>query len=401
MISKMTGKERLADSGMKHHDGGLYVHVAYCRSKCIYCDFFSAGDRIADWRKYVDALCSEFRYRIEELAWPLRTIYFGGGTPSLLPEREFMRLCAFLKPFMETVEEFTIEVNPDDVSEDMLAVWKRGGVTRLSMGIQSFDDSVLRAIGRRHDGHTAVQAYRMARNVFDNISIDLMFGLPGQTLDMWRNDIHLALELRPEHISAYSLMYEEGTALTLLRDSGRLEEAPEELSEMMFRMLIEELSEAGYDHYEISNFALPGFRSRHNSSYWLQKPYIGLGPSAQSYDGDSVRKGNSADLRGYIRHWTSGNEDDGCSEEYLMETEHLTVGELKEEYVLTRMRMREGIPLRDFFDRFGEEACSTLIKNARSLAENGMVSLSDSNISLTENAILLSDAVILALASDC
>ena len=147
----MTGKERLDDSGMKHHDGGLYVHVAYCRSKCIYCDFFSAGERIADWKRYVDALCSEFRHRIEELAWPLRTIYFGGGTPSLLPEKEFLRLCAFLKPFMETVEEFTIEVNPDDVSEDMLAVWERGGVTRLSMGIQSFDDSVLRAIGRRHD----------------------------------------------------------------------------------------------------------------------------------------------------------------------------------------------------------------------------------------------------------
>ncbi|MDE5813469.1 MAG: coproporphyrinogen III oxidase family protein, partial [Muribaculaceae bacterium] len=192
--------------------GGLYVHIAYCRRKCLYCDFFSAGERIADWPRYVDALCYEFLHRKDELAWPLRTIYFGGGTPSLIPEDEFSRLCAFLRPYMDNVVEFTMEVNPDDVDLHRLELWKRAGVNRLSIGVQTFDDTALSAIGRRHTGTTAINAYELARKEFYNISIDLMFGLPGQTLDIWKRDLELTLKMRPEHISAYSLMYEEGTA---------------------------------------------------------------------------------------------------------------------------------------------------------------------------------------------
>lgn len=379
-------------------EGGLYVHVAYCRRKCIYCDFFSAGERIADWHGYVDALCSEFLHRLNELAWPLRTVYFGGGTPSLMPAEEFLRLCSFLKPYMSEVEEFTVEVNPDDVDAHMLDVWKRGGVNRLSMGIQTFDDSVLKSIARRHDSACALEAYRLASEVFGNISVDLIFGLPGQTIDVWRRDLDMALDLHPAHISAYSLMYEDGTALTALRDSGRIKEASEELSESMFRMLIDQLSEHGYEHYEISNFALPGYRSRHNTSYWLQKPYIGLGPSAHSYDGLTRRKSNLADIRGYIRHWTEycGGTDVG-RQPYEMES--LTVDELKEEYLLTRMRMREGIPIGDFSDRFGQEACRRLMESCRPLAENGLIEMSDYNLSLTEKAVMLSDSVILSIAS--
>lgn len=381
--------------------GGLYVHVAYCRKKCLYCDFFSAGVRIADWHKYVDALCSEFRLRINELAWSLRTIYFGGGTPSLMPEEEFLRLCSFLRPYTKDVEEFTIEVNPDDVDEHMISVWKKGGVNRLSMGIQTFDDAALKAIGRRHDSKKALEAYRLARKAFNNVSIDLMFGLPGQTIEAWKRDLQTAMELRPEHISAYSLMYEEGTALTSLRDSGRLKEASEEQTEKMFRMLIEELQKAGYDHYEISNFALPGFRSRHNSSYWLQKPYIGLGPSAHSYDGARRRKGNRAALREYIEHWTNDSCDGYASENETAVNEQLSDDELKEEYVLTRMRMREGIPLKDFRERFGEQACRRIVECGSRFEENGLISLTDTHMSLTEKAILLSDALILELASHC
>lgn len=384
-----------------HDGGGLYVHVAFCRRKCIYCDFFSAGEHIADWHVYVDALCSEFSHRLNELAWPLRTVYFGGGTPSLMPEDEFIRLCSWLKPYMTDVKEFTIEVNPDDVSGHMLEVWKRGGVNRLSMGIQSFDDVVLKEIGRRHNSQTAIEAYKLARKAFNNISIDLMFGLPGQTAESWRMDLRKALELRPEHISAYSLMYEDGTALTALRDSGRITEASEDSVEYMFRMLIDELSKSGYDHYEISNFALPGFRSRHNSSYWLQKPYIGLGPSAHSYDGIRLRKGNKADIRGYNAYWSTYDGQSNIAKMCPVDKETLTDEELREEYVLTRMRMREGIPLADFNLRFGSDALRKLIEGSVNLVERGLVNLSDSSISLTELAILLSDSVILELASCC
>ncbi|MDE6290807.1 MAG: coproporphyrinogen III oxidase family protein [Muribaculaceae bacterium] len=297
---------------------------------------------------------------------------------------------------MTEVEEFTLEVNPDDVNVRMLEIWKRGGVNRLSIGIQTFDDSSLKALGRRHDGTDALQAYRLARKFFDNISVDLMFGLPGQTLDVWYRDLQIALELRPEHISAYSLMYEEGTVLTALRDSGRLEEISEEMSEMMFRLLMEKLAKAGYDHYEISNFALPGYRSHHNTSYWLQKPYIGLGPSAHSYDGERKRKANRAALRSYLDRWTPC---DGIvvNEEDVMEIENLCEEELMEEYILTRTRMREGIPLEHFAGLFGMQALDRLLVNAAPLVNEGKVLLTDSHISLSEDAIMLSDSLILRL----
>lgn len=379
--------------------GGLYIHIAYCRRKCIYCDFFSAGERIADWHRYVDALCSEFKERIKEMACPLRTVYIGGGTPSLMPADEFSRLSDFIQPYINNVEEFTIEVNPDDVNEKKLEIWKNAGVNRLSMGIQSFDDRVLTALGRRHDATTARRAYKLARSYFDNISIDLMFGLPGQTIEMWRHDLKEAIDMRPEHISAYSLMYEEGTALTVMRDSGRLEEASEETSEKMFLILIEELKKAGYDHYETSNFALSSYRSKHNSSYWLQKPYLGLGPSAHSYDGDRMRKANRADIGGYIYYWNPRNIDKKLNDTFY-DTELLSDEELIEEYVMTRMRMREGIPLEDFKKRFGEMAYSKIIDKCKTLQDDGLLISNSDRISLNESAILISDSIILDMLND-
>lgn len=380
-------------------EGGLYIHVAYCRKKCLYCDFFSAGERIADWKRYVNAVINEFIIRKDEMAWPLRTVYLGGGTPSLMPGEEFIRLCAALAPYFAEVVEFTLEVNPDDVDEVMLKIWKNAGVNRLSIGIQTFDDKSLAAIGRSHDRQTALHAYQLARKVFDNISIDLMFGLPGQNLDSWRSDVETVLRLRPEHISCYALMYEEGTAFTTLRNQGRLKEAAEELSEEMFLLLIKKLADNGYDHYEISNFALPGHRSIHNSSYWLQKPYIGLGPSAHSYDGKRERKSNRADLRGYIDYW-SDDEINSHRREIIVK-ENLSDEELMEEYILTRMRMREGIPIHEFRSRFNDNMLEKLMRKCRSLSKQGLISTSENYISLNEKAILLSDSVIVELASIC
>lgn len=376
--------------------GGLYIHVAYCRKKCIYCDFFSAGERIADWHRYVDAIIREFKERISEIAWPLRTIYVGGGTPSLMPVEEFHRLCAALSPYMDRVAEFTIEVNPEDVEETKLKYWKEAGTNRLSMGIQTFSDTALKAIGRTHSASDSIMAYHMARKYFDNISIDLIFGLPGQTLEMWEADVAKAIELRPEHISAYSLMYEHGTALTVLRDSGRVKEIEDEISEKMFQILIKMLKEAGYEHYEISNFALPGSRSRHNSSYWLQMPYIGLGPSAHSYDGIRTRKANRADLKAYLCHW-SPIDSKSETAPAVIESENLSDEELLEEYIMTRMRMKDGIPLSDFKQRFGIDMHDKLIFKAQELANQGLLLKNDSHISLSEKAILISDSIILDL----
>lgn len=376
---------------------GLYVHVAYCRRKCLYCDFFSAGARIADWLRYVDALISELNFRIKELPCPLRTIYIGGGTPSLMPANEFEWLANALQPFLRDVEEFTLEANPDDISEDMLKTWKSGGVNRLSIGIQSFHNSILSAIGRRHNGKTAEDAYRLAQKYFDNISIDLMFGLPGQTLEMWQADIDKAISMHPQHISAYSLMYEPGTAITLLRDKGRVEEMPEEISREMFILLSNRLRDAGYEHYEISNYAIPGFRSRHNSSYWLQKPYLGIGPSAHSYNGDKVRRANGTDLNGYLHRWAPLKTDfDRCY--YTVEEEKLTQEELREEYVMTRLRTREGIPLDDFELRFGLDEKMTLLKKSENLIDENLLELRSGHLSLRESAIMMSDSIILDLA---
>lgn len=394
----MQSRRKTVDKGATEtpdNRGGLYIHVAYCRRKCLYCDFFSAGSRIAQWHRYVDALISELRFRQDEIACPLRTIYIGGGTPSLIPTEEFERLVEALTPFMSEIEEFTIEANPDDVTEEKLTAWKRGGVNRLSIGIQSFQDNLLSAIGRRHDGKTAEESYRLAREYFCNISIDLMFGLPCQTMAMWREDVDKAISLQPEHVSAYSLMYEPGTAMTVLRDNGKLQEMPEETSGAMFARLIERLREAGYDHYEISNFARPGHRSLHNSSYWLQRPYLGIGPSAHSYDGRKCRKANSADLNGYLRHWAplEGKPDYG----YEVTEESLSAVELREEYVMTRLRTREGIPLDDYSNRFGEIEKEALLKRSVTMIEDGMLELKENRLSLSEDAIMVSDSVILAI----
>ncbi len=389
----------IADKELAPERGGLYIHVAYCRRKCIYCDFFSAGERIADWHRYVDAICSEFKERIVDTAYPIRTVYFGGGTPSLMPDKEFMRLCHFLHPYLTNIEEFTIEVNPDDVGECKLACWSRAGVNRLSIGIQSFNDRLLRTLGRLHDSSASKRAYTIARRYFDNISIDLMFGLPGQTIEMWEADIREAILMRPAHISAYSLMYEAGTALTVMRDSGRLEEAEDETSEKMFLTLIEELKKAGYDHYETSNFALPGYRSKHNSSYWHQTPYLGIGPSAHSYDGVRTRKSNRADLRGYLDYWAPLSvKDSGKELNKILDIEVLTDDELREEYIMTRLRTCEGIDLQDFGRRFGKDKADILLSRCEHWLKDGSMLKKDAHIAISEKSILISDSIILDLA---
>lgn len=375
---------------------GIYVHIPFCARKCVYCDFYSVGARLADWPGLVSALLAEARVRVPGLAGREAssgagtTLYIGGGTPSLMPGPEFERLAAGMLRLAGPVSEFTVEVNPDDVTPAAARVWRDAGVNRISMGVQSLVDAELRAIGRRHDARRAREAYDTLRGEFGNVSLDLMFGLPGQTRESLRESVRGVVEMRPEHVSVYSLMYEERTALTRMRDSGRIEETPEEESAGMFADLSAALGEAGYEQYEISNYSLPGFRSRHNSAYWAGEPYVGLGPAAHSYDGHRTRRANAPDVKAYVAQWLHGGSDIGT-------VETLDDDELREEMIMTRLRTRDGIPLGEFRRRFGAEALSELEKASRRWTDARLLERHSDSLSLTREGIMVSDEIIVSL----
>ncbi|MDE7414589.1 MAG: radical SAM family heme chaperone HemW [Muribaculaceae bacterium] len=363
---------------------GIYIHIPFCRRKCIYCDFYSVGDRLADWERFGNALEAEFHS--EKLsAGEISTLYIGGGTPSLAPVSLISRLRKMIG--VERLKEFTIEVNPDDVTEEKARGWVLAGVDRISMGVQSLCDEELRSIGRRHDAAKAREAYEILRKHFSNISLDVMFGLPGQTMESFEKTISGIIEMRPEHISAYSLMYEERTALTRLRDIGKIEELPEEDSVEMFRMLNHCLREAGYERYEISNYSLLGRRSRHNSNYWKGFPYVGLGPGAHSYDGERIRSFNPADLSLYIKE--GGKVEKG--------KEILSDEELREEMVMTRLRTCEGLNMKEFQYRFGEKERKILEKKAARFIKSGDLIISKNSLILSESGVMISDEIIAAI----
>ena len=279
---------------------GLYIHIPFCKRKCIYCDFYSIAGSPDLMGGYAGALIDEFDNRKDELGGErISTVYLGGGTPSLMPAGLLSKIVSHIG--LDGVEEATIEVNPDDVAMEYVKELADMGFNRVSMGVQSFIDSELRLLNRRHDAKGARNAVDILKRCgIQNISIDLIYGIPGQTLQSWRESIDAALSLDVPHISAYNLTYEEGTRLTMMRDKGRIKEVGDELCVDMFDALSGLLSDAGYEQYEISNFSKPGMYSRHNSSYWNFTPYLGLGASAHSFDGRK-RRYNPSNLREYVK----------------------------------------------------------------------------------------------------
>lgn len=373
---------------------GIYFHIPICHSKCIYCDFYSLPCPAVDMERLTDAMFCELDSRLGELRGDkVSTIYFGGGTPSLLPPPLIEKLLARVPGDMiASTREMTIEVNPEDVNADKCRVWKAMGFNRVSMGVQSFDDRELKQIGRRHSAQQAIDTYNILRSHFDNISLDLIYGLPGQTPDSWARNLARVLELSPEHLSAYSLMFEEGTALTKLRDTGRVAEIADDDSIKMFELLIEKTREAGYIQYEISNFAKSGYESKHNSSYWNSAPYLGIGPAACSYDGRLTRTSNLPDIKAYTGYFLEGKGSRPA------DIETLTVEEVREEYILTRMRTREGIPVSDFAARFGNQQVEKLLHFAEKLQAKDLVEVTDGILRLTDKGVMVADSVILELA---
>ena len=367
---------------------GLYIHIPFCKQRCNYCAFYSST--LYNIREqYVDAVCKEIAKRRDYAhGEEISTIYFGGGTPSTLPVELLRKICdaIYAAYAVNRNAEITIECNPDDLTEEFLSELKQLPFNRISMGIQSFDDSQLKRLGRRHNAGKARQAVANARAAgYANISIDLMFALPGSTRESWKHDLETAISLRPDHLSAYNLMYEEGTPLYRALERGEVAELSEEENVEQFQMLIEEMKAAGYRHYEISNFAIPGHESRHNSSYWNGTLYIGCGAAAHSYDGTS-REWNIADIKEYIKGIESGERN--------YEIEHLTEEERYNDTILTRLRTADGVPLAwmkntfcDRLNRYMQEAAAKHIFCGNLKEENGA-------LSLTEKGIFISDAVI-------
>ncbi len=375
---------------------GVYVHIPFCASRCSYCDFFSTLQLADAGTSYVEAVVAEARLRRGELCdAQVKTLYLGGGTPSQLPLPLLSRLIDGLRESLDLsdVEEFTVEANPDDVTPE----WCRGvaalGVNRVSMGVQSFEDPILRLIGRRHTARQAMDAVANLRAAgINNISIDLIFGLPGQTVASWTASVEQAIALKPQHISAYGLTYEEGTRLWRQRERGEVVEVPEEQCLEMYRILVDELQAAGYEHYEISNFALPDYHSRHNSSYWDDTPYLGLGAAAHSYDG-KVRRWNPHDLRQYMDKVLAG--------ELACELEELSRSERYDERVMLGLRTALGVDAEWLRMDFGDEAWRYFIREAARHVEAGNLRVTeDGRYVLTRDGIMLSDSIIRDLMWD-
>ncbi len=307
---------------------GLYVHIPFCKKRCRYCDFFSTTS-LERQEAYVAALVKEIAARKDEAGEPIRTIYLGGGTPSTLAPQDIARILDAVG--IDEAEEITMELNPGDASPAYMQALRDMGINRLSIGIQSFQDDLLTLIGRRHNAQQAINAVRMAQEAgFTNLSIDLMYALPTQTMAAWQADIETALSLGVQHISSYGLIYEQGTALTQAVESGELEAIDEETENAMYDELCSRLKQAGFVHYEVSNFALPGYEAKHNSRYWDHTPYIGVGAGAHTYV-PPVRSWNKEDLEAYI-------QGDG-----IRESETLTETDLYNERIMLGLRTNRGI----------------------------------------------------------
>lgn len=334
--------------------------------------------------RYVDALTRELQWRRNEIEMPPRTIYIGGGTPSILTEAQIERLFHALPT--EKASEITIEVNPEDVSERFARFLAGTPVNRVSMGVQSMDNEMLRSVGRRHTAEEAEKAVELLRDAgISNLSLDLIFGLPGQDEAGWEDTLRKTLALEPEHLSAYSLMYEPGTRLSAMLRSGRIKETAAEVSERMYETLRRYAEEYGMEHYEISNFALPGYRSKHNSAYWNLTPYLGLGAAAHSFDGE-VRRHNPSDLRRYA-----------AATGPIYETETTDEPQRINEYLLIRLRTAEGIDLSDFGRRFGEGRLNGLMKRAERFADKVILKFAEGRMAVKPEHWLITDSVLVDL----
>lgn len=372
---------------------GIYIHIPFCRHKCLYCDFYSVAS-LGMMEPLVSAICREAELRESYLSHEVvDTIYFGGGTPSVLSIQEINKIYEKLHHIFAigTAPEVTLEANPEDLTADYLKQLHELGINRLSMGIQSFCNEHLAYFGRKHSAHQAVDVYSLARKIgFSNISIDLIYGFPDLTTLQWQNNIDAAINLSPEHISAYQLMVEQGSILYKRQQIGQFVPADDDTSAVHYQVLTERLNEAGYVHYELSNFCKTGYESRHNSSYWLGSNYLGLGPAAHSYNGKR-RQWNKPHNKRYMDGIARGIPD--------IEIDLLGEKERYNELIMTRLRTLRGL-YRNELDGFSAEYFKAFSAKVNRLIDQGMVVRTDSGWRIPEVYWLVSDGIISELMVD-
>lgn len=366
---------------------GIYLHIPFCKTRCIYCDFFSTT-KSEKKEQYIEALCKELIIRKPYLEdETIETIYFGGGTPSQLDKADFEQIFKTIDRVygMDHCKEITLEANPDDLSLSYIVMLASLPFNRISIGIQTFDESTLKLLKRRHSAQQALDAIKNCRTAgFENISIDLMYGLPGETLQQWTADLQQAIDLNVEHISAYHLIYEKGTALYNMRTAHQVEEVDEECSVNFFETMINQLTKAGFQHYEISNFCKPEKHSKHNSSYWTGQKYLGCGPSAHSYNGTN-RQWNIALLEEYIEGINTQKPN--------IELETLDKNTRYNDFVITSLRTMWGLSLTRLKEEFGETYYKYCLLNSQPHINANKLKIKNNTLLLTKEGIFISDGV--------
>ncbi len=375
---------RIAIPGWRRnqHMAGIYLHIPFCKQACHYCNFhFTTSLRHKN--ELLTALLNEIALRREYLGGELvETVYFGGGTPSLLENDEITSIITTIKQNfnLSTDAELTLEANPDDITEEKLKGWKLSGINRLSIGIQSFFEEDLIWMNRAHNADQAITSLRMALQYFDNITIDLIYGTPLLTDEKWKKNVDLAISLNVPHISCYALTVEPKTPLQKMIILGKKDDVDVARQSDQFNQLMQWLEQAGYEQYEISNFAKPGYRSRHNTSYWQGKKYLGLGPSAHSYDGES-REWNIANNSKYI---------DAIKEGHLVtEKEMLTETQRLNEYIMISLRTSEGMEI----SRIGEIWRPAIRERLNKYLSHGLLKEEGNSIRLTKEGKFLADGI--------
>ena len=368
---------------------GLYIHIPFCLRKCNYCDFISYDYNHELAEEFLLALFSEFKLLKERYDSPqLDTVYFGGGTPTCLSGEELARILEEVANTFSIAEgaEITCEMNPATGLKEDLEVMKEAGFNRLSIGVQAFDDETLNYLGRVHNLEQILETYRLARQVgFDNINLDLIFAIPGQTKEGWRKSLKEVLRLNPEHLSLYNLKIEEDTPFYRMLEADELEPADEDIEYWMYKEAIDMLEEAGFEHYEISNFARPGHRSRHNMGYWQYKPYLAAGPAAHGFDGKR-RYYNLSHLEDYRDHLAKGRLP-------WVEELELSQQEQMEEYLFMGLRVVDGIDITDFEKRFGKSIYQIYGDRIKKLINRQLLQLNDNRLSLTPEGFFLGNEV--------
>ena len=370
---------------------GIYIHIPFCQRRCNYCDFYSETN-LESRSLLITNIVKELELRKDYLPEKnIETIYFGGGTPSLLKREDFERVFDIINSLYAISEnaEITFEANPDDLTEQYLSSLSPLPFNRISIGIQSFSNYYLGLLNRRHSKEQAIRAIQNAQQAgFDNISIDLMYGLPYQTLADWEEDLNMAFGMNIQHISAYGLTYEEGTMLWKLLADERIEAVDEELMNEMYRVLLERTKKNGFETYELSNFSIPNRHSQHNSAYWKQKPYIGIGPSAHSYDGKS-------------RQWNvnSSTEYMKAISEHIIpaEKEILSLFDQYNDFIMVSLRTSEGIDLMRLEEKFGNELKTYCLENIKSFIDTEKAELKNNVIRLKTEGILISNLILTEL----